>query len=193
MKNKKYIIIVIIAVAAAIGLYLALVGTGEKLLKIPADYDRIVVIRADSNEIRYPEDGEKMENGYADAYNYKTMYTATGDAAKTIADYLNSSKYLRRKSINVFTFVPGISMDSVGTHDRVSYYILFENAEGETVYSLSTTGCDYIVSGTEGDINKKILDRKWQQHFDTVLENAQQKENYWSPDVTWFKEIQWAD
>lgn len=193
MKNKKYIIIAAAVVVGAVGLFWALLTTGDKLFKIPTGYDRVVVIRADNNEIRYPEDGEKMESGEIYAYNQKTMYTATGDVAKQIVDYINNAKYLRRKSINVFTFVPGISMDSVSTHDRVQYLISFENADGEELYTIDTTGDDYICGGEENATNKKIMDRKWGPKFDAVLQNAQQQESYWSPASTWFKEIRWAD
>ena len=193
MKNKKYIIIAAAVVVGAVGLFLALLTTGDKIFNIPADYDHIVVVKRDSNEIRYPEDGEKMENGYAYAYNYKTMYTATGDEAKQIVDYINNAKYLHRKNINIFTFVPGISMDSVQSHDRVAYYISFEAADGTELYTMVTSGDDYIHGGEENDKYKKIMDRKWGPKFDAVLQNVQQQESYWSPDVTWFKEIRWAE
>ena len=193
MKNKKYIIIAAAAAVGAIGLFLALLTTGDKLFRIPTDYDRIVVVRRDSNEIRYPEDGEKMEDGSIYPHNQKTMYTATGDEAKAIVDYINNAKYLRRKSINVFTFVPGISMDSVKTSDRVEYYIVFEAADGTELYTMVTAGDDYIHGGEENAKYKKIIDRKWGPKFDTVLQNVQQRESNWSPDSTWFKEIRWAD
>ena len=193
MKNKKYIIIAAAVAVGAIGLFLALLTTGDKLFRIPTDYDRIVVVRRDSNEIRYPEDGEKMEDGSIYPHNQKTMYTATGDEAKQIVDYINNAKYLRRKSINVFTFVPGISMDSVKTSDRVEYYIAFEAADGTELYTMVTAGDDYIHGGEENATHKKIIDRKWGPNFDTVLQNVQQQESYWSPASTWFKEIRWAD
>ena len=107
--------------------------------------------------------------------------------------YINNAKYLRRKSINVFTFVPGISMDSVKTSDRVEYYIAFEAADGTELYTMHTAGDDYIHGGEENATHKKIIDRKWGPKFDAVLQNAQQQESYWSPTTTWFKEILWAD
>ena len=193
MKNLKYIIIAAAVAVGAAGLFFALLTTGDKIFSIPAQYDRVVVIREDSNEIRYPEDGEKMESGEIYPHNRKTMYTATGDSAKQIVDYINSAKYLRRKSINIFTFVPGISMDSVSTRDRVEYRISFETAGGEELYTMITAGDDYIRGCEENDKYKKIMDGEWGPKFDAVLENAQQKESYWSPDTTWFKEIQWAE
>lgn len=193
MKNKKYIIIAAAVAVGAIGLFLALLTTGDKLFSIPAEYDKVVVIRADNNEIRYPEDGEKMDDENIYPYNHKTMYTATGDEAKQIVDYINNAKYLRRKSINVFTFVPGISMDNVKTSDRVEYYISFEAADGTELYTMVTAGDDYIHGGEENAKYKKIIDRKWGPKFDAVLQNVQQQESYWSPTTTWFKEILRAD
>ena len=187
MKKLKPILITLAVALCAVGVYFILLSTGEKLFNIPTDYDSVVVIRADSNEIRYPEDGEKDSNGYTHPYNHKTMYTATGTAAEDIVWYLNNSKYLRRKSVNVFLFVPGINMDSVKTSDRVSYYIVFNAADGTELYNIFTAGCDFISTGEEGYTYKKITDRKWGEKFDTVLEKSQQKETYWSPDAIWFK------
>lgn len=193
MKKLKPIFITLAIAVCAVGLYFALLTTGEKLFNIPTDYDSVVVIRADSNEIRYPEDGEKIDDENIYPHNQKTMYTATGDAADDIVNYLNGSEYLRRKSFNIFFFVPGISMDSVKTSDRVEYNIIFKSADGTELYNIFTAGCDFISTNEDGFTYKKITDRKWGEKFDAVLENAQNKESYWSPDATWFKEISWAD
>ena len=187
MKILKPILVTLAVALCAVGVYFILLSTGDKLFNIPTEYEQVVVIRADSNEIRYPEDGEKMSDGYSYPYNHKTMYTATGDAAEEIVQYLNGSKYLRRKSFNVFFFIPGINMDSVKTSDRVRYYIVFKAADGTELYSLHTAGCDFISTSEEGYTYKKITDRKWGEKFDAVLEKSQQKETYWSPDALWFK------
>lgn len=166
MKNKKTVIKIVAVVAAAAVFYLSLFTTGEKAFDIDTmDTDgEITVFRMDSS---YPEYNSKEPPGLRETYLLNEEQKAE------LLDFIAQSKYRKRISINVFTFIPGISMDSVSSSDKVDYRIYINNGGEENQTGFITCGCDYIRPIEDGFRYVKILDKNWGEKLDEIIADAQ--------------------
>ncbi|MBQ9845221.1 MAG: hypothetical protein IJO54_03980 [Oscillospiraceae bacterium] len=166
MKNKKTVIKVVAVIAVAAVFYLSLFTTGEKAFDMDtmAEGGEITVLRIDSS---YPEYNSKEPYGLRETY-------LLDDAQKAeLLDFIAQSKYRKRISINVFTFIPGISMDSVSSSDKVDYRIYINNDGNENEAGFITCGCDYIRPIEDGYRYVKILDKNWGEKLDEIIADAQ--------------------
>ena len=166
MKNKKTVIKVVAVIAVAALFYLSLFTTGEKAFDMDtmAEGGEITVLRIDSS---YPEYNSKEPYGLRETY-------LLDDAQKAeLLDFIAQSRYRKRISINVFTFIPGISMDSVSSSDKVDYRIYINNDGNENETGFITCGCDYIRPIEDGYRYVKILDKNWGEKLDEIIADAQ--------------------
>ena len=166
MKNKNTVIKVVAVIVAAAAFYLSLFTTGEKAFDMETmdTNGELTVLRIDSS---YPEYNSKEPYGLRETY-------LLNDAQKAeLLDFIAQSRYRKRISINAFTFIPGISMDSVSTSDNVDYIIQIDNGDDENQIGFVTCGCDYIRPIEDGYRYVKIIDKKWGEKLDAIIAQAQ--------------------
>lgn len=170
MKKIKYFIIAAAAVAVIVCGYFFLISTGEKWFDFSAidDSCKVYVVRNDHNVYEYVDDEHMTQ---------KKKYLLEDEARQQLFSLLTETRYRRKIELNVFSFVPGISMRSASSSDHVNYRIIVQTADGSEIMHLLTLGCDYINPPQSG-INLRITDGAWGQKLDTILENAHLIDTY---------------
>lgn len=169
--KKKILIFAPVAVVALVAAVLFFRVPGEKRFDFSAvdESCKVYVIRNDHNTAEFVDDEHLTQH---------RKYLLEGDVRQQLFSLLTDTTYLRRVSINVFTFVPGISMDSVTSHTPVDYRIVAEDNDGTEVMHIYTAGCEYINTADETWRYVKIADRKWGQKLDAILAQAQLVDTY---------------
>lgn len=178
MKNRKNIIAavaVVIAAIAAAAFFMSLKVTGSELFDFSAVDENcsVYVIRNDKEVSDFVDDRHLTEH---------KKYLLDSEQTQQFFDLMNSTVYRRKFEINIFSFVPGISMTSASTHDPVNYRIIAEDKNGKEVLHILTFGCDYVTyilqNDTEISENIKITDGKWYEKMENILADAQLTDTY---------------